>query len=103
MDVLKRQLNRHPTRVFTYQGKPIGWANSRAWRQALTRAGIENFRWHGLRHTWSKRWGRGNRKAWFAATRISRLRTRQHAEGLTGVLNDTIAAQAGNEKGLAPS
>jgi len=28
-------------------------AGGRAWRNALRRAGIEEFRWHGLRHTWA--------------------------------------------------
>lgn len=33
-------------------GKPIHQVSSKAWRKAFQRAGIENFRWHDLRHTW---------------------------------------------------
>ena len=51
--VLHRQVGKHPVRVFTYLGKPISNANTRAWRKALKRSCIENFRWHDLRHTWA--------------------------------------------------
>lgn len=51
--VLQRQLGKHPERVFTYRGKPIAWANTKKWRDTLKTVGIENFRWHDLRHTWA--------------------------------------------------
>lgn len=52
--VLREQQGQHPRWVFpTIHGAPPGNANTVTWRKALQRAGVENFRWHDLRHTWA--------------------------------------------------
>lgn len=53
IDVINRQKGRHRTRVFTYKGKPLNTIEIRTWKKYLKRAGIQNFRWHDLRHTWA--------------------------------------------------
>src|SRR5262249_46518515 len=53
LEVLRRQLGKHPQRVFTYAGKPLARASTRAFTHAVKRAGIEDFRWHDFRHTWA--------------------------------------------------
>lgn len=51
--VLEEQRDGHPEWCFPYRGKPVRLTATRAWRQALTTAGIEDFTWHDLRHTWA--------------------------------------------------
>ena len=53
IQVLRRQIGNHTLAVFTYKGQPVTQTNTKAWRNALKRAGIEGFTWHGLRHTWA--------------------------------------------------
>lgn len=51
--ILREQLGRHTTYVFSYRGMAVRQVNTKAWRAALQRAGIAGFRWHDLRHTWA--------------------------------------------------
>ena len=62
--ILRAELGRHPTHVFTFavadeHGKelrrePIAKrSNNTAWRKARVRAGFPALRWHDLRHAWA--------------------------------------------------
>lgn len=52
--VLREQQGKHPRFCFVYRGHPIGWEmTNTGWHTALRKAGIEDFRFHDLRHTWA--------------------------------------------------
>ncbi len=51
--IVSLQLGKHPVRVFSYRGSPVAQVTTAAWYKALRRCGIDDFRWHDLRHTWA--------------------------------------------------
>lgn len=53
VNILRTQVGGNTEFVFHYLGKRITQVGTKAWRAALQRAGIEDFRWHDLRHTWA--------------------------------------------------
>ena len=52
MRILEGERGKHPGRVFTYRGKPMETVGE-AFDRAVKKAGIEDFRFHDLRHTWA--------------------------------------------------
>jgi integrase len=53
VEIIRGQIGKHLTHVFSYRGKPITQTSTKCWYDSLKRAGISNFRWHDLRHTWA--------------------------------------------------
>jgi len=51
--LIRKQIGKHPTHVFTYKGRTITQVSTKTWYKGLAAVGIENFRWHDLRHTWA--------------------------------------------------
>lgn len=93
LEVLKRQVGKHPQRVFTFRGRPINSANTKAWQAARKRAGIEDFRWHDLRHTWAT-WQRQAGTPTHELQRLGGWRTGAMVERYAHLAPDSLAHAA---------
>ncbi|MFA6312315.1 MAG: tyrosine-type recombinase/integrase [Sterolibacterium sp.] len=83
----------HLTRVFTFKGKPLNSANTRVWTAALQRAGIDDFRWHDLRHTWAT-WQRQAGTPTHELQRLGGWRTGAMVERYAHLAPDSLAVAA---------
>ena len=99
MAVLKAQEGKHPVRVFTYRGKPLVNAYNFAWRHALKLAGIIDFRWHDLRHTWAT-WQRQAGTPTHELQRLGGWLTSSMVERYAHLAPDHLAASAARLDGV---
>lgn len=53
IEAIRSQLGKHREFVFSYRGKPLTGHGNAGFDQACKLSGIENFRFHDLRHTWA--------------------------------------------------
>lgn len=53
IEILRQQLGNHHEYAFSYRSRPMVSINNTNFKKYLKKAGIENFRWHDLRHTWA--------------------------------------------------
>jgi len=91
--ILRRQKGKHPQAVFSFRGKPMKSANTKAWRAALVRAGISNFRWHDLRHTWAT-WHRQSGTPTHELQRLGGWQSSVMVERYTHLSSDHLANAA---------
>lgn len=93
LTVIRRQVGKHPERVFTFRGKPIDSVSWKSWSAALKRAGIEDFRWHDLRHTWAT-WQRQAGTPTHELQRLGGWRTGSMVERYAHLAPDHLAVAA---------
>lgn len=107
---LRKQLGKHSEYVFTYRGNPVARTSTKAWKAALAKAGIEDFRWHDLRHTWAS-WHVQNGTSlqelqelggWASFDMVLRYAhlAKDHLKSAARRIEGTILAQPENENGL---
>jgi len=102
LEVLREQRGKHAKRVFSYKGGPIREVNTKAWRMALKRAGIGNFRWHDLRHTWAS-WHVQNGTPLHALQELGGWATFAMVLRYAHLSADHLAAHAENVTGTKPA
>jgi integrase len=108
MGILEGRVGKHATHVFSYRGKPIRQVSTKGWYKALERAGIQNFRWHDLRHTWASWHIQGGTPAlalqelggWESAEMVRRY-AHLSSEHLAHYADRHVLGIAGKRKGIA--
>jgi len=76
-------------------GRTLNEPNNKDWRKALKRAGIENFRWHDLRHTWAS-WHVQNGTPLYALKELGGWKTLAMVEKYAHLAPEHLARYADN-------
>lgn len=97
--VLEEVIGIHPQYCFTYRGKRIAWELSNdAWHNALQKAGIKDFRFHDLRHTWAS-WHRQAGTSCDELKDLGGWKTRTMVDRYAKFATDNLAAAAARIEG----
>ena len=95
MCVIEGQAGKHPVHVFSYLKEPIKQVSTRAWYRALQRAGLQDFRFHDLRHTWAS-WHIQSGTPLFALQELGGWETERMVRRYAHLAADHLAAYVGN-------
>jgi integrase len=104
VDAIQKNIGRHSEFVFVDDhGKPIAEISSKMWKATLQRAGIENFRWHDLRHTWASRMAQAGVPTqalqklggWQTAAMVNKY-AHHDVESLRGFVEEAATVQSGS-------
>lgn len=98
LEILRQRRGRHATHVFTFKGKTITQVSTKSWYAALERAGISDFRWHDLRHTWAS-WHVQNGTPLFALQELGGWESAEMVRRYAHLAADHLAPYA---EGLKP-
>ena len=99
MGVLRGQQTQHWKWVFPLNGRPLYQCNNTAWKSALKRAGIDNFRWHDLRHTWAS-WHVQNDTSLYDLKMLGGWASMAMVERYAHMTHERVARVSGNIDGL---
>ncbi len=92
--VLEDQVGKHPQFCFTYRGEPIkANVSNKAWFSALEKAGLDDFRFHDLRHTWAS-WHRQSGTSCDELKELGGWKTRSMVDRYAKFATDHLAIAA---------
>jgi integrase len=97
MGVLGRCAGAHSEYVFVYQEKPIKQVSTKAWHRACKRAGITDFSFHDLRHTWAS-WHIQHGTPLFALQELGGWETERMVRRYAHLSADHLAVYVGNSE-----
>lgn len=92
---MRHRIARCPRHQMDLKGRPVKQVNKRAWYNALKRAGIEDFRWHDLRHTWAS-WHVQGGTPLFALQELAGWETEKMVRRYAHLAAEHLAVYAGN-------
>jgi integrase len=94
VSVLEEQIGKHPQYCFTYRGEPIkANISNKAWFSALEKAGLHDFRFHDLRHTWAS-WHRQSGTSCDELKELGGWKTRSMVDRYAKFATDHLAIAA---------